>query len=97
MEDERNADPIDDSDPTDEAIPVDITKRRDELLVGADMPGFRKQDIDVSVRERSVTIDAERGSDAVTRTVDLPDPVVPKHVDASYDDGILWLTLRKRT
>ncbi|WIV66340.1 Hsp20/alpha crystallin family protein [Natrialbaceae archaeon AArc-T1-2] len=97
MEDERNTNQSDDASRDTETFSVEVTDQRDDILVGAELPGFDKQHIDVSVSENSVTIEAERGSDAVARTVDLPDPVVPKRVDASYDDGILWVTLGKQT
>ncbi|WP_254533798.1 Hsp20/alpha crystallin family protein [Natrinema gelatinilyticum] len=96
MEDEPNADEFGDSTRDREEVPVDITEQRDEILVGAELPGLRKQDIDVSVSGNTLTIEAEREGDPITRTVDLPEPIVPNRVDASYEDGVLWLTLRKQ-
>ncbi|WP_254526078.1 Hsp20/alpha crystallin family protein [Natrinema caseinilyticum] len=96
MEDEPNADEFGDSTRDSEEIPIDITEQRDEILVGAELPGLRKQDIDVSVSENTLTIEAEREDGRIARSVDLPEPIVPKRVDASYEDGVLWLTLRKQ-
>lgn len=95
MKDEAKADGSNPSRESEE-VPVDLTKRRDEIIVGVEIPGFRKQDIDVSASEHSITIEAKRGPDAITRTIDLPEPIVPTRVDASYEDGTLWVTLRKQ-
>lgn len=96
MAEDRNADRLADDSAPDGGIPVDLTERPDDFLVGAELPGYRKQNIDVSVAENSVTIEAGRGADAVDATVSLPEPVVTTHVDARYDDDILWVTLKKR-
>ena len=81
---------------TDGGVSIDVTEQRDDVLVGADMPGFEKQHIDVQVSEQEVTIEAERGDESISRTVELPERVDPQRVDASYDDDILWVTIRKR-
>lgn len=90
-------------------FPVDVADRGTEFLVSAELPGRRKQDLDISVRRDALRIVAdfgdgaegtyhrkERGRGAVRRVVRLPEPVDEKHVSASYDDGILWVTLKKR-
>ncbi|RLM53925.1 Hsp20/alpha crystallin family protein [Halobellus sp. Atlit-31R] len=91
------------------ALPVDVADRGDRFLVSADLPGFRTQDIDVTVRKDRLRIVAdpaeetdgtyrrrERGSGTRRRVIRLPEPVDEKHVSASYTDGILWITLKKR-
>ncbi|WP_435346674.1 Hsp20/alpha crystallin family protein [Haloarchaeobius sp. HRN-SO-5] len=90
---------------------VNVSDRGDEFLVSADLPGLEKQDIDVTVERDRLQIVADFGTDEAEggtyhrkerergrarRVVHLPDPVDEKHVSASYTDGILWVTLRKR-
>lgn len=92
-----------------EPFPVDVADRGDEFLVSAAVPGLRKQDIDVSVRKNRLRIVADFGDDVegtvhrrerprgtVRRVVTPPKAVDEKHVSASYDAGVLWVTLRKR-
>lgn len=93
-----------------ESFPVDVSDRGSELTVSAELPGLRKQDLDVSVRKDKLRIVAdfgddeggatylkrERGRGEVSRVVQLPEPVDEKHVSASYDNGLLWVTLKKR-
>lgn len=92
-----------------EPFPVDVEDRGDEFRVSADLPGLRTQDLDVSVRKNRVRIAAdfgdpegnyrrrERERGEVSRVVRLPVWVDEKHVDASYDDGVLRITLPKRS
>ena len=91
-----------------EPFPVDVVDRGNEFHVEADLPGLRKQDIEVSVRKDTLQIVVdfgdgdegrylrqERDRGTARRVIHLPDPVDEKQVTASYDDGVLWITLRK--
>ncbi|HKL28065.1 MAG TPA: Hsp20/alpha crystallin family protein [Natrialbaceae archaeon] len=91
-----------------EPFPVDVVDRGNEFHVEADLPGLRKQDIEVSVRKDTLQIAVdfgdgdegrylrqERDRGTARRVIDLPDPVDEKQVTASYDDGVLWITLKK--
>jgi HSP20 family protein len=90
---------------------IDLIDRDDELLLRAEVPGVKKDDLDISVTENAVTLKGsatheekeERGdfyrneivSGAFSRTVNLPDPVDTDKVKASFADGLLQLTLPK--
>jgi HSP20 family protein len=102
---------MDRSNDGDEPFAVDVSDRGDELLVAAELPGLRTQDIDVSVWTDRLRIVAEydegaegtylrrerdRGEGEVRRVIDLPEPVDETRVSASYTDGVLWVTLKKR-
>ena len=41
-------------------FPVDIREENDQLVIEAELPGFRKDQIDVSVEQNVLTIDANR-------------------------------------
>jgi HSP20 family protein len=47
-----------------DGIKVDVADRDDAVVVTADVPGFDADDIDVSVRDRRLTIAAERSDSA---------------------------------
>ena len=44
------------------SFPVDIHEANDQLVVEADLPGFKKDQIDISVEQGVLTIEAERQS-----------------------------------
>lgn len=92
---------------------VDIIDRDSEVVVKAELPGVKKEDIDISVSDNSVTIrgctshesEEEKGDyyrmemsrGEFARTVTLPAEVDSDKAKASFSDGVLELTLPKVT
>jgi HSP20 family protein len=90
---------------------VDVIDRDDEVVVRAEVPGYRKEDIEVSVSDSSLTIKGEMKTEekeekgdyyrceisrgAFSRTVSLPAPVDDAKAKASMKDGVIELTLPK--
>lgn len=97
------------SEPT---IPIEVQELDNAFLVTAELPGVKKEDIDLSISGNRVTLSAEArheevASDArewcnerfygtVSRTVELPQEIEEKAADASYSDGLLHLMLPKK-
>ena len=90
---------------------VDVIDRDDEVVVRAEVPGYKKEDIEISVSDSSLTIKGETKTEekeekgdyyrceisrgAFTRTVELPAAVDDSKAKASMKDGMLELTLPK--
>jgi HSP20 family protein len=90
---------------------LDLHEDKDNLYVRMDLPGMKREDIDVSLHEGSLSISGERKSEKkheeaevyraerffgrFQRTVSLPTPVAAEKVKAEYKDGILSITLPK--
>lgn len=91
---------------------IDVAEWDGEYLVIADMPGYEAEDIDVDVADDHVHISAEheaehepevehyyrreRARTSVSRTVRLPGEVDESATSASYEDGVLTVTLPKK-
>lgn len=91
---------------------VDVIDRDDEVVVRAEVPGYKKEEIEVSVSDGSVTIKGETKAEAkekkgnyyrceisrgsFARTLTLPAEVEDAKARASMHDGVLELTLPKR-
>ena len=91
---------------------VDVIDRDDKVVVRAEVPGYKKEDIEVSVANSSLTIKGETKTEekeekgdyyrceishgAFSRTVALPAEVDDAKAKASMKDGMLELTLPKR-
>ncbi|MEO1237518.1 MAG: Hsp20/alpha crystallin family protein [Planctomycetota bacterium] len=91
---------------------VDIREQDDQLVVVADLPGFSKDQIDVSVEQGVLSIEAERQAVGdkesgrthlqerrythLARRFSLPTAYDTNHVDAHLADGVLTLKLDKR-
>lgn len=90
---------------------VDVDEDRDNVTVKVEVPGMRKEDIDVSWHDGVLSISGERKAqekftDAEThrnerfvgrfhRALTLPVRVNAEKTNASYQDGILTITLPK--
>lgn len=90
---------------------VDVIDRDDNLLVRAEVPGYKKDEIEISVTDSLLTIKGETRAEkkeekgdyyrceishgAFSRTVALPAAVDDTKAKASMKDGMLELSLPK--
>ena len=97
---------------TEPEIRLDLKETEKAYLVHAEVPGVKKEDIDVSIDGNLVTIRAEvrrekedkgetmlrteRYYGAMTRSFTLATDVDEKAASAKYTDGVLELTLPKK-
>ena len=93
------------------AVPLDILERGDALVVRASLPGVKPDDLDINVQQNVLTITgqvqeersseqgnyhlAERRSGRFARAVSLPVPVNAEGAEATFEHGVLTLTLPK--
>lgn len=91
---------------------VDVFEKDNKVVVRADLPGMRKEDIGVSVQndtlilrghreeEKKVKGDeyyrSERASGDFYRVIALPGGVDPSDIEASYKDGVLEIAVPQR-
>jgi HSP20 family protein len=91
------------------SYPVDMREDDDNVYVDAEMPGFRKEDINVELDKDVLRISAERTPEEFTgkehlnerrytrvqRQFALPALVKEDDVDATFSDGVLHLAMKK--
>jgi HSP20 family protein len=91
--------------------PLDMHEDKDNLYVRVELPGMKKEDIELSLHEGSLSLSGERKSEEkfkdaevyraerffgrFQRTITLPTQVAVEKVKAQYTDGILTVTLPK--
>ena len=91
------------------SMPVDVSRRDDAVMVRASVPGVKKDDIDISVRDGMLSITARRSEDEATRGehyfrrerrlgimsrhIALPEAVSGSDIDAELKAGVLTVTL----
>ena len=93
---------------------IDVTEDDKAFSVKADIPGVKKEDIQVEVEDDVIslraevkhekeekkdekTVYSERSYGVVSRTFTLPSAVDSKAARAEYKDGVLNLTLPKKS
>jgi|YelNatPaOPRAMG01_1025707.scaffolds.fasta_scaffold106766_1 HSP20 family protein len=92
-------------------FPVDISETTDEIIVRADLPGFKKDEVSIKATENTVEIlaqhkekkvektetvfKAERRFGAARRFLTLPTEILPETAKASMEDGVLEIRFKK--
>jgi len=90
---------------------MSVSETEHEIRVAAELPGVREEDIDVSLNDDILTLRGEkkferqdekenfhfveRSFGTFQRSIRLPFPIDPDQVRASFDNGVLTVTLPK--
>lgn len=93
------------------AAPTDIHETEKDFVVALDLPGIKKEEINVEVAGNQVSVFGERKYEhkdktakthrlecwkgQFRRTFTLPENVDSQKVDAAYENGVLKLTIPK--
>jgi HSP20 family protein len=88
---------------------MNVWTNQDSVVITAELPGVNPEDIDISVMNDTLTLRGDQQVEAVqegetvhrrerkcgafNRSFQLPFPVEPGKVEASYERGILSITL----
>ena len=90
---------------------VDIREDTDHFYVEAELPGFKKEEVDITLENQTLTIAAERREETqkkgelllherrysrFLRSFTLPPTVDEGSVNARLQDGVLTVTITKR-
>jgi HSP20 family protein len=89
---------------------VEAFQRGDQFIVRAELPGLKKDDVQVEVTDEAVTVQGQRREEREEeregfyhseveyghfhRTIPLPDSVIADSAKASFKDGVLEITMQ---
>jgi HSP20 family protein len=92
-------------------LPLDVTSGADAVTVEASLPGYRPEDVEVTIENGTLTIHAESETESkegegealvteirrgsVSRTITLPTGLEPDKASATYENGMLKLRIPK--
>jgi HSP20 family protein len=84
---------------------IEVTQQNNELVVRADLPGLKKEDVHIDVTDEAVTISGERRQEQESesggvyrsersygsfyRTIPLPRGTISDQAKATFKDGVL--------
>ena len=90
---------------------VDLVEREDSLVLRADLPGLKEEDVHIEVRDNVLTISGERRAEfedseqgyyrierafgSFSRSLTLPEGVDSDKIDASFENGVLEVKIPK--
>jgi HSP20 family protein len=90
---------------------LDVQEDKDNFVIRAELPGLKREDIEVSLHDGALVISGERKVEKVQegvevhrqeryygkfqRALTLPTAVASDNVKAAYKDGVLTITLPK--
>jgi HSP20 family protein len=88
---------------------VDVFEREGRLCVRADLPGVRKEDLDVEIRDNMLCLEGQRKQESeerregyyrsermygsFARAIPLPEGVDPEQAQAKFENGVLEVTV----
>jgi len=88
---------------------IEVSERGDNLVVCADLPGMKREDVQLEVHEDHLVLQGERRNEtsqnqsglyrtersygSFYRSIPLPDGVNPDQVRATFKDGVLEVTV----
>jgi len=91
--------------------PVDVYEKADEMVIKVGIPGVKKEDVEVSLLENTLTIKGQRSKDtdvreedyyyleqhygSFSRSITFPVELDPEDMKASYKDGVLEIIIPK--
>lgn len=90
---------------------IDVSETDDQFLISAELPGMSKEDIDISLENSRLTISGERSFEkedkgkkyhrvessygSFERSFQLPDNIDAESISASYENGVLNISIDK--
>jgi HSP20 family protein len=95
-----------------QTFPIDLSETDREIIVRADLPGFKKEEIDVEAYDNKILISAkrkrekvekgenfyrrERSSGELSRMITLPAEVDIEKAKVNFSDGVLEVRFPKK-
>lgn len=76
--------------------PTDVLSSEDEVSVTLEMPGVEKEDIDLKVTERELTISVDTEKRKYHKVLQLPAAVKPETTKATYKNGVLDIVIGRK-
>lgn len=90
---------------------IDISESDDQFLISAELPGMKKEDININLENNRLSISGERSFEkedkgkkyhrvetsygSFERSFQLPDNIEEESIKASYDNGLLNISIDK--
>ncbi len=74
---------------------IDIFQENSYIIVVAEIVGFNKETLKISVKDQKLTLSAKSKDRRYYKSLNLPKVVIPSIVHTTYKNGVLEIKLKK--
>ncbi|MEM3369570.1 MAG: archaeal heat shock protein Hsp20 [Candidatus Micrarchaeia archaeon] len=74
---------------------VDIINEKNDIKIIAELPGVRKEDIELNATEKGLEIKVDTPDRKYYKKLELPAKIKPETADAKYNNGVLEVIIKK--
>ena len=75
---------------------IDIFQEKKWITIVADIAGFNKETLKISVKDQKITLSAKAKNRRYYKSLNLPKVVVPNAVHTTFKNGVLEIKLQKK-
>ena len=93
-------------------VSIDAYEENNQFIINADLPGIKVEDVNIELKDSSLSISGERNNEqeskgrnyyrkersysSFQRSFILPDNIDENSIKASYNNGVLKITINKK-
>lgn len=74
---------------------IDVIERKDEIVIVAELAGFKRENIKVDVEKQKINLTANALDRKYRKSLVLPKKVIPETVCTAYKNGVLEIRMKK--
>ncbi|MEM3408046.1 MAG: archaeal heat shock protein Hsp20 [Candidatus Micrarchaeia archaeon] len=74
---------------------VDVINEKNNIKIIAELPGVRKEDIELNATEKGLEIKVDTPDRKYYKKLELPAKIKPETADAKYNNGVLEVIVKK--
>jgi len=74
---------------------IDVLEGKDEIVIVAELAGFKRENIKVDVEEQKINLSANTPDRRYCKSLDLPKRVIPEAVFTTYKNGVFEIRMKK--
>jgi len=74
---------------------IDVLEEENEIIVVAELAGFRKENLRIHVRNQQLILSADDLDHKYHKTLNLPGRVIPSNIKTTYKNGVFEVRLKR--
>ena len=75
---------------------LDLVPDDDNYIFDVELPGFNKEDVNVSIKQNNLILNAKNKKRERNKTITLPQDINAEKISANLKNGVLTITIPKK-